>query len=76
MDFDGMTKGEHLALMRCMQSVAEALEVLRYHVRAKDRKTQAALLEYRKQNEALERALTTISVRQRFAAQGGKEAAV
>ena len=76
MDFEALTEGEHLALVRLANSVAEALGEFRHYVWTCDKKAQAALLEYRKAHEALERALTTISVRKRFAAKDGKEAAV
>lgn len=76
MDFDGMTNGERAALDGAVSRAIVKLGVFRYMADQGNGKAREALLEYRKAHEALERALTTISVRQRFAAQGGKEAAV
>lgn len=75
MDFKNMTHWEFAALARLVEDLAEKLDAFDDALEV-NRGEQAALLEYRKAHEAFERALTTISVRQRFAAQKGKEAAV
>lgn len=76
MDFEGMTNGERAALAGSIDRARVALWNFRALLGGDGAKAQAALLECRKAHEALERALTTISVRQRFTAQGRKEAAV
>lgn len=76
MDFEGMTNGERAALDGAVSRAIVKMGVFRYMADQGNEKAREALLEYRKAHEAFERALTTISVRQRFAAQNGKEAAV
>lgn len=76
MDFEKLTNGERAALAGSIDRAGVALWNLRALLGGDDAKAREALLEYRKAHEAFERALTTISVRQRFAAQNGKEAAV
>lgn len=76
MDFEGLTDGERAALDGAVSRAIVKMGVFRYMADQGNEKAHEALLEYRKAHEALERALTTIALRQRFAAQDRKEAAV
>lgn len=76
MDFDRLTDGERAALDGAVSRAIVKMGVFRYMADQGNEKAREALLEYRRAHEAFERALTTIALRQRFAAHDGKEAAV
>ena len=73
MDFKNMTCWEFTALVRHVEGMNKKL-VAFYDALERGNGEQAALDEYERAHNELERALTTISVRQRFAAQDRKEA--